>query len=148
MYDDGAGENHRQINTQKGFKIMNTTYPQIGEVISYARADKELKVQRGRGEVRAIFVNEDKRVYVQIADGANVWNTSITMLNPSEEQVAKFAEVTAQVDQMTKDGNKRIMELVAASNEAIEKVKSTVLGEPVNVGSAVASQEPAVEEVE
>lgn len=135
-------------DTQKGFRIMNTNYPQIGEVVSYARADKELKVHRGRGEVRAIFVNEDKRVYVQIADGANVWNTSITMLNPSEEQVAKFAEVTAQVNAMTVAGNKQIEEYVKEQNEAIELVKSTVLGEPVNVGSAVAAQEPAVEAVE
>lgn len=80
--------------------------------------------------------------------GANVWNTSITMLNPSEEQVAKFTEVTAKVNEMTVAGNKQIEEYVKERNEAIELVKSTVLGEPVNVGSAVAAQEPAIEAVE
>jgi hypothetical protein len=121
---------------------MNTTYPQIGDVVSYARADKELKVHRGRGEVRAIFVNEDKRVYVQIADGANVWNTSLTMINPSEELVAAFAEMTAKVDEMTQAGNKRIEELVKSCNAEIEIVKTTVLGLPVDVGAAVEADNP------
>jgi hypothetical protein len=127
---------------------MNTTYPQIGDVVSYARADKELKVHRGRGEVRAIFVNEDKRVYVQIADGANVWNTSLTMINPSEELVAAFAEMTAKVDEMTQAGNKRIEEMVKSCNAEIEIVKTTVLGLPVDVGAAVAAEQPKETEIE
>lgn len=115
---------------------MNTIYPEIGARVGYVRSDSNGVVQTGTGEVRAIFVNEDKRVYVQVADGANVWNVSLAVLNPSPETIDLFTKIDAETKALTIEGNEAVRNIVAEYNAKIETLKSVVLGEVIEIEQA------------
>lgn len=121
---------------------MNSLYPPIGTFVKYIRADAEGKIHQGEGQVRAIFLNPDRRQMVQVADGSNVWNVDLAVLNPTPETVKAYEELIVEVRVLTDEGNELVKKTVEEYNAKVEAAYLRVLGSPVDLGNVTLPVQP------
>lgn len=129
---------------------MNSVYPKIAEKISFIRADGDGKTYEGEGIVRAIYIDPNLRVMVQVAevtDPSKVFGVDLTMVNPSEENKAAYRDLIAEVQALTNEGNDIVRKTIEDYNGRVQSAYDRVLGagitlptsEPVNENAAEAA---------
>lgn len=120
-------------NSQKKF---SAPYPPLGTKVTYVRQDPQGQVLQGEAVVLAICLDQEKRVMAHIKHNAEgegfAFNVDLNCLNPSEEFVEKFKDVTNRVRLLQGAANEEIQAKVADGNRRIADEYSTILGHPVN----------------
>lgn len=102
----------------------------INQEVTYLRSDNDYVVQSGSGIVKAIFLDSDSRVVVQVKDGDNVYNIHLACLNASDEFRAQYEALEVQVKALSEAGNAEVRATVAKFNADIESLKTALLGSP------------------
>ena len=108
---------------------MSKTYPELGSVVSYARADEAGAIHTGSGKVQAIFVHADRRAMVQVRDGDSAWNIDLAMINATPEKVAEYSAAIVEIKDLENRGNALVRDTVASFNDKVDAVYQRVLGD-------------------
>lgn len=102
----------------------------INQEVTYIRSDNDYAIQSGSGIVKAVFLDSDSRVVVQVKDGDNVYNIHLACINASDEFRSKYEAMEAQVKALSEAGNAEVRATVAKFNADIEALKTALLGSP------------------
>jgi mevalonate kinase len=113
--------------------MYTAEYPEIGKSVKYLRADDKGNIFRGFGIVRAIFLDPNDRVQVQVRDGDNAWNIDFFCINPTDETLQEYQEMIADVQRLTDEGNALVKEIVEKYNDLVKQAYDVIIGEPVEV---------------
>ncbi|MCK5605237.1 hypothetical protein KAR91_25320 [Candidatus Pacearchaeota archaeon] len=117
---------------------MNTQeYVKIGSTVKYLRHDTELTVHKGSGVVRAIFVDQDDRLMVQVLEGGDkqsARNVHYATLceEHSDEAVKKYDELLKNIRTTSDEGDALVTEVVDKYNGQVQDLTTGLFGEPVD----------------
>lgn len=115
------------------------SYPAIGQRVAYVRQNPSTgEILTGFGLVLAIHLDAVKRVMAHLseknAEGhEEKFNVDLTCLEPTEEFIIRFTEVTNKVKEISSEGNKQVISVVSDFNKKVEDVYSGILGEPIEI---------------
>ena len=116
--------------------MTNENYPLLGSKVKFIRVNQETSaLSDGVGIVKAIMLDPNNRVQVQVHDGVNAWNIDIVCVNPSDGVKALYADLIKNVQAISEEGNELVRSTVEVYNENVKLAYDAVLGEPVNVDS-------------
>ena len=116
--------------------MTNENYPLLGSKVKFIRVNQETSaLSDGVGIVKAIMLDPNNRVQVQVHDGVNAWNIDIVCVNPSNGVKALYADLIKNVQAISEEGNELVRSTVEVYNENVKLAYDAVLGEPVNVDS-------------
>ena len=121
---------------------MTSDYPQIGETVSFLRADEQGAVTAGNGIVQAIHLDPRKRIMVLVKEGDEAHNVDIMTINWTEDTREDYEKCLVVVAELTSEGNELVRKTVDAYNVRVKDTYNGVLGHPVEIEPA-----PTLEDV-
>ena len=126
------------MSTQEYFKI--------GSRVKYLRHDTDLEVHEEVGIVRAIFMDQDNRLMVQVKNGENAHNVHYTSVNYNLSLVKDYKDLLQDIRSTSSEGDTLVDEIVQRYNKTVQAVTTNLLGEPIEVAD-LEEDEPALKEV-
>ena len=119
---------------------MNTNeLPKLGTKVNYYRFEKgdgakvKDKFKSGRGIVRSLHLNMDKRIMVQVADGEAVYNIDAVCVNCSDATKQSYKDMVVGVQAVADSSQKKAQAIVDEGTKAVEELYTATLGEPVTI---------------
>lgn len=130
--------------------MKTATYPQIGTRAKFVRLNPTTMLpERGEGLIVGFGLNEKQQVMTFIVaslaspdpamNGAIVEqrvNIDLACLDPSDEYVAKFGEITAQIKATGDEGNGKVTNIVQEYNQRVDALYQSILGAPIEFEKA------------
>lgn len=117
--------------------MITQKYFKIGTEITYLRHDNELVIHRERGIVRAIFVDQNDRLMVQVKVGENAYNVNYSMVfdldsnEKGKEKLAQYKKLLKDIRDTSDTGDCLVDKIVAEYNGKVQDITTAVLGAPV-----------------
>ena len=111
------------------------TYPTLGTQVSYIRQTPQGEIQTGFATVMAVAIDATKRIVCHLKDPnqEHAFNTDIHCVNPSEEFISKFKELTQEVKTAQDAYNAKAQEIIDEGNKHIASLYTGLLGEPIEI---------------
>lgn len=108
-------------------------YIKIGSEIKYMRHDNDLIVHKESGIVRAIFVDQQNRLMVQVKRGENAYNVHYSTLcdEHSDESAKKYGELLQNIRTTSDEGDALVQDIVEQYNGQVQNLTTAALGEPI-----------------
>lgn len=114
-------------------------YPVIGTKVKFCRQNVQThEVETGSGTVLAICMDQNKRLVAHIqpdfpegTEQPSKFNVDLNCLNPTDEFIQKFTDVTAEIKRLTDEGNEKVKQIVADYEGIISGKYTEILGSPV-----------------
>lgn len=118
--------------------MLTTSYPSIGQKVSYVRQGADGQPVDGQGHIHSIVLDPMKRLMAHVESETETdaqsgqklkMNIHLPCLNPSDEFKAAFKAMLEGVKATGDEGNGKVVEIVAEYNQRVDGLQKAVLGD-------------------